>query len=74
MTLAVKKVTKKKQVREGDLVLIVHEGRSDEDEPGFTFGPVSYISDYSEFFEAGAGFVDLDDEHSHVFRFRNKED
>jgi len=74
MTTTVKKVTKKKQVREGDLVLIVHTGRSDEEYPGFTFGAVDYVSAYNEFFEVGNASADLDDEGTHVFRFRTKED
>lgn len=74
MTTTVKKVTKKKQVREGDLVLIVQTGRTDEGYPGFSFGVVDYVSDYSEFFEVGNNSADLDDEGTHVFRFRSKED
>lgn len=74
MTLVAKKVTKTKQVREGDLVLIVHEGRSDEDYPGFSFGPVDYVSVTGDWIDLGTGSADLSEKGTHIFRFRTKED
>lgn len=74
MTLVAKKVTKTKQVREGDLVLVVHEGRSDEGYPGFSFGPVDYVSATGDWIDLGIGSADLDEKGTHVFRFRNKEE